>query len=108
MADFLALVSAFELRFTNLATIVRAHFAVDITLQLFSTVAESCDHLQTWRAVALMTLQATRMLTIKYLLARAATVWWGLAAFYRGIKLCDATRTKYGLYRYPLARFAKA
>jgi hypothetical protein len=55
-----------------------------------------------------MTLQTTRMLTIKYLLARAATVWWGLATFYRGIKLCDATRTKYGLYRYPFARFAKA
>ena len=108
VTDFLALVSAFEWRFTYLTTIVRAHFAVHIALQLFTTVAESRDHLQTRRTVALMALQATRMLTVKSLLARAATVRWRLAAFYWGIKLCDATRAKYWLDRYPLAWFAKA
>ena len=56
----------------------------------------------------MMALQATRMLTVKSLLARAATVRWRLAAFYWGIKLCDVTRAKYWLDRYPLAWFAKA
>ena len=61
MANFLAFVAAFQLCITNLATTLRSHFAVDICLQLFSTVAQSWDHLETWRAAALVTLQGAGM-----------------------------------------------
>jgi hypothetical protein len=55
-----------------------------------------------------MTLQATGMLAIQSLLARASTVGWGLATFYWGIKFGNSAWTKNRLYRHPFTWFAKA
>jgi hypothetical protein len=55
-----------------------------------------------------MTLQATGMLAIQSLLARASTVGWGLATFYWGIKFGNSAWTKNRLDRHPFTWFAKA
>lgn len=107
MTDLRAFMTAWQLFFANLTTILRLFMAENVRHQLLATVAETCHVLEAWRAISSVTFHGALVSTSLLLETRTFARWRRYTTLDRRVELRNTTRAEERLRRDVFTRRAE-